>query len=86
MNIDKDKKTLKEIVTELRTSFEECPHITAIMHRFEKEDIQAISNVLLELETYKKIAEKLAEELEKCSLDNKEGLLDWARKEVENGK
>ena len=54
MNIDKDKKTLKEIVTELRTSFEECPHIIAIMHRFEKEDIQAISNEISELEDYKK--------------------------------
>lgn len=42
-------------------------------------------NIKLRQENIKlrKIAEKLAEELEKCSLDDKEGLLDWARKEVE---
>lgn len=36
-----------------------------------------------ELETYKKIAEKLAEELTKLTEENKEYYLDWARKEVE---
>lgn len=34
-------------------------------------------------EKWVKIAEKLAEEVEKVSLDNKEYILDWARKEIE---
>ena len=89
MNIDKDKKTLKKIVTELRTSFEECPNIIAIMYRFEKEDIQAISNEISELETWKKIAEKLAEEVllhtafVKPTKENIKTLIENARKEVE---
>ena len=37
---------------------------------------------LSELETYKKIAEKLAEELEKCTVENKEWYLEWAKREV----
>ena len=62
---------------ELREEIKER-HIKHIALAIENEDLEK------ELETYKKIAEKLAEELEKCSLDDKEGLLDWARKEVEN--
>ena len=36
-----------------------------------------------ELEKYKKIAEKLAEELDKLTVESKEWYLGWARKEVE---
>ena len=47
------------------------------------------SNLKSELETYKKIAEKLAERISDMShldgfKDDKEYVLDWARKEVEN--
>ena len=69
-------------------------------YKYDNEVKQAIENVLKELETYKKIAEKLAEKLveiedgckhiptEICNKYSngrcKQCIIDWARNEVEN--
>ena len=97
-NIDKDIEIVKEHIKELD---EEKVLYGGFLSRKE-----AIENVLSELETYKKIAEKLAELILKEDInilndicdkvpskqcDNvEEGycdkcIIDWARKEVENG-
>ena len=89
-SLDKDIEILKE--------FKE-KGFASLMIKYNKDRIQtntmvktAIENVLSELETYKKIADLLADELLCMKFQygsifslNKKELLDWARKEVENG-
>ena len=56
-------------------SCEEC--------QLNKKAYNTIFAYIEELEKYKKIAEKLAEELTKLTEENKEYYLDWAKREVE---
>ena len=62
MNIDKDIGAVKNIIVEYSTKKEEYPYETVPI-RLDETHIKSIENVLTELETYKKIAEKLAEKL-----------------------
>ena len=81
MNIDKDIERCKELI---KTEHSNWIGMT---------NQDAISNVLSDRETWKKIAEKLAEDkiIPKCKNCSDEDThectecaLDWARKEVEN--
>ena len=89
MNIDKDIKRCKELI---KTEHSNWIGMT---------NQDAISNVLSDRETWKKIAEKLADKLveiedgckhipsEICNKYSngrcKQCIIDWARKEVQNG-
>ena len=64
MVLDKDIEIVKELVKNLKEKFKRISGAIAIMPRIEEEDVQAIENVLKELETYKKIARKLANEID----------------------
>ena len=118
MVLDKDIEIVKELVKNLKEKFKRISGAIAIMPRIEEEDVQAIENVLKELEnyksqkiyhcyqyevyellkeleTYKKMAELLAEDkiIPKCrncsdedTHECTECALDWARKEVEKDK
>ena len=105
MNIDKDIELLKDLKYRyLRFCIEGLGEPSDIKEF--RARLQAIENVIKELETYKKIAEKLADKLryEKgmkqdfmfcldicgdnlCDRENcKQCIIDWAKREVENGK
>ena len=95
-NIDKDIEVLELTIECLKETMEyEDIYETEVSHIvISKKDMESFDNVLLELETYKKIAEKLAEDkiIPKCKNCSDEDThectecaLDWARKEVENG-
>lgn len=92
-NIDKDIEILEELITH------KDDYDVAYGYRFEKpcqigsEKINAIENVLADRETWKKTAEKLAEDkiIPKCKNCSDEDThectecaLEWARKEVES--
>lgn len=84
-NIDKDIEIVKNHIKELDEG--------KVLYGGFLSRKQAIENLLKELETYKKIAEKLAEQNVKAceyyysEFDNftKEDFIYWARKEVEKG-
>ena len=84
MNIDKDIEIVKDLGLEYYVVNKKRTKITF-------KESQAIENVLNELETYKKIAYKLAEHIDKngfcvggdCIEKCKQHFIEWARKEVE---
>ena len=84
MKIDKDIERVKEIITH-KDDYDVCfGYRIAKPYSVSAEEIQAISNVLSELETYKKIAEKLAEELSKhIWLNDKDAIIKIYREKVE---
>ena len=82
MNIDKDIEKINKLYYLLDNVYS-----TGLIENEERDEYQqAIDNVLSDRETWKNVAEKLAEELTKLTEENKEYYLDWARKEVENEK
>ena len=87
-NLDEDIQILKEKLKILNdTKLKKTDQL--------ERELQAIENVLSELETYKKIAEKLAEYIaeksnfcaNKCCMNEEchdnDCIIDWARNEVE---
>ena len=85
-NIDKDIKVLELTIECLKETMEyEDIYKTEVSHIvISKKDMESFENVLSELETYKKIAEKLAEELSKhIWLNDKDAILKIYREKVE---
>lgn len=88
MNIDKDIEILKEYLEPRLKNLYNCEFGYEVIRG---KQLEAMSNVLSELETYKKIAKRLAKEIlsihhpmfNMVTVNNIEALIEGARKEVE---
>lgn len=93
-NLDEDSLKRLNLIIEKTKAYDDCVFPVGTYREFGSLYISDLKKALSELETYKKIAEKLAEQLRWLPIGDGatdfiqfkkvEEAIDWARKEVEN--